>query len=256
MQLFVARCPQLRACRPGSFRSSRTCQALSSLFTVASEAGQESGPAGAVVGNEQLGGGTGFPKVPCDSEEPQCLVLGATSQGAAWIKARLLWAGTEQVRSWRSRSAGCADRILPAGVPLRLWLEGAAGSVSGGKCRPCRLAGTIQMCSQESTTLPLELSPSVFTAAACLASGFVTGRARGGATGECEGFPARSPLLPQRGISGSWAGPGRRVHSSSGRISAEGGKGPDLWASRFDSPGGRCSLLGRVGDLTSEQHCT
>lgn len=25
------------------------------------------------MGNEQLGGGTGFPKVPCDSEEPECL---------------------------------------------------------------------------------------------------------------------------------------------------------------------------------------
>lgn len=112
------------------------------------------------------------------------------------------------MRSRRSRSAGCADRILTAGeVPLRLWLEDRAGSVSGGKCLPCRLAGTIQMCSQETTTLPLVLSPLVFTAAVCLASGFVTGRARGGATGECEGFPGRSPLLPQRGTSGSWAAP-------------------------------------------------
>lgn len=31
------------------------------------------------------------------------------------------------------------------------------------------------MCSQETTTLPLVLSPLVFTAAVCLASGFVTG---------------------------------------------------------------------------------
>lgn len=182
----------------------------------------------------------------------------ATPQGAAWIKAHLLsrprsrdTAGAQQQEqlSWvcgqrpdaEAALGGCGWRVEQVPSPWRKMLAlrwqapCKCAATRPPVCRPCCRDGTVGLYS---------------------APRFVT-----------QSAPVEPPplFLPQMSVPGSWAagwalGPGQASAGACTPLPAvfspEDGKGPDLGASCFDSPGGWMQPPGEGGELTSEQDCT